>query len=86
MLADELVRGEAFEGLEPSGEVVGVDEVSQMRAQLSASYSWALSFPPSSQGSSPTGVSLRSRFGLTSLLVAVRASAGQLNRWGFPRG
>jgi hypothetical protein len=32
--ADELVRGEALEGLEPSGEVVGVDEVSQMRAQL----------------------------------------------------
>ena len=32
--ADELVGGEAFEGLEPSGEVVGVDEVPQMRAQL----------------------------------------------------
>ena len=32
--ADELVRGEALEGLEPSCEVVGVDEVPQMRAQL----------------------------------------------------
>jgi hypothetical protein len=34
MLCSELVRGEAFEGLEPSCEVVGVDEVPQMRAQL----------------------------------------------------
>jgi hypothetical protein len=32
--ADGLVRGEAFEGLEPSCEVVGVGEVPQMRAQL----------------------------------------------------
>ena len=32
--ADELVRGEAFEGLEPSCEVVGVDEVPQMPAEL----------------------------------------------------
>jgi hypothetical protein len=32
--ADELIRGEAFEGLEASGEVIGVDEVAQMRSQL----------------------------------------------------
>jgi len=32
--ADELVRGEALEGLEPSCEVVGFDEVPEMRAQL----------------------------------------------------
>src|SRR5580698_9526818 len=32
-LADELVGGEAFEGLEP-GEVVGRDEVSQVAAEL----------------------------------------------------
>ena len=28
--ADELVGREAFEGLEPSGEVVGVDEVCEV--------------------------------------------------------
>ena len=32
--ADELVGGEASEGLEPSGEVIGVDEVAQMSSQL----------------------------------------------------
>ena len=32
--ADELVWGEACEGLEASGEVVGVDEVAQVGAQL----------------------------------------------------
>ena len=32
--ADELIRGEAFEGVEASGEVIGVDEVAQMRSQL----------------------------------------------------
>ena len=32
--ADELVWGEAFEGLEASGEVVGVDEVAQVCSQL----------------------------------------------------
>jgi hypothetical protein len=33
-LADELKGCEASEGLEPSGEVVGVDEVPQMGSQL----------------------------------------------------
>jgi len=32
--ADELVGGEASEGLEASGEVIGVDEVAQMNSQL----------------------------------------------------
>jgi hypothetical protein len=32
--ADEFVWGEAFEGLEASGEVVGVDEVLQVGSQL----------------------------------------------------
>jgi hypothetical protein len=32
--ADELVRGGAFEGLEPSGEVVGIDEVAQVGSEL----------------------------------------------------
>ncbi len=32
--ADELVWGEAPEGFEPSGEVVGVDEVLQVGSQL----------------------------------------------------
>jgi hypothetical protein len=31
---DELVWREAFEGLEFSGEVIGVDEVAQMGSQL----------------------------------------------------
>jgi hypothetical protein len=34
LFADELVRGKAFEGLEPPGEVVGVDEVAEVRTQL----------------------------------------------------
>ena len=33
-LADELVWGQALEGLETAGEVVGIDEVSEMLAQL----------------------------------------------------
>src|ERR1051325_11034379 len=33
-LADEFVGGEAFEGLEPPGEVVGGNEVCQMAAEL----------------------------------------------------
>ncbi len=33
-VADELVWGEAFEGFEASGEVVGVDEVAQVGSQL----------------------------------------------------
>ena len=36
--ADELVRGETSEGLEASGEVVGVDEVAQVRSQLVVSF------------------------------------------------
>ena len=34
MFADELVGREAFEGLEPSPEVVGADEVGEVLAQL----------------------------------------------------
>jgi hypothetical protein len=34
LLADELVGGEAFEGFEPSGEIVGVEEVGEVAAQL----------------------------------------------------
>lgn len=34
LFADELVRGEALEGFEPASEVVGVDEVLEMQAQL----------------------------------------------------
>ena len=34
MFADELVRREAFEGLEPSPEFVGGDEVGEVLAQL----------------------------------------------------
>ena len=33
-IADEFVWGEASEGLEASGEVVGVDEVTQVGSQL----------------------------------------------------
>ena len=32
--ADEFIWGEASEGLEASGEVVGVDEVAQVRSQF----------------------------------------------------
>jgi len=32
--ADELIRGQASEGLEPAGEVIGVDEIAQMSSQL----------------------------------------------------
>ena len=32
--ADELVRGEAFEGLETASEVVGIDEVGEVRFEL----------------------------------------------------
>ena len=32
--ADELVRGQPFEGLETAGEVVGIDEVGEMVTQL----------------------------------------------------
>ena len=32
--ADELVRGETFEGLEPTAEIIGVDEIGEMSAQL----------------------------------------------------
>ena len=34
MFADELVGREAFEGLEPSPEIVGADEVGEVLAQL----------------------------------------------------
>ena len=33
-VANELVRSEAFEGFEPSPEVVGADEISEMSTQL----------------------------------------------------
>jgi hypothetical protein len=33
-LADVFVRREAFEGLEPLGEVVGADEVGEMASKL----------------------------------------------------
>ena len=32
--ADELVRGETFEGLEPTAEIIGVDEIGEIAAQL----------------------------------------------------
>ena len=34
MFADELIGGEAFEGLQPSPEVVGADEVGKMISEL----------------------------------------------------
>jgi hypothetical protein len=37
--ADELIGIEAFEGLEPSGEVIGIDEIAQMSSQLIMGFS-----------------------------------------------
>ena len=34
LFADELVRREAFEGLQPSPQVVGADEVGEVISQL----------------------------------------------------
>ena len=34
LFADELIGGEAFEGLQPSPEVIGADEVGEVISQL----------------------------------------------------
>ncbi len=34
LFADEFVRGKVFEGLEPSGKIMGIDEIGEVVSQL----------------------------------------------------